>query len=74
MDKQLVSVLRVVCDSIVAVIVDDTGACAERNLSVEVGEEVEPIMMVMLCDSEFRMEYHPMDKVRELAHTSPDAA
>ena len=73
-DKQLVSVLRIVCDTIVAIIVDDAGACAERNLPVEVGEEVESVVMVMLCDGEFRMKHHPMDEVRELAHASTDAA
>ena len=45
--QQLVGVLTVVAKTIVQVVIDDTRSRAERNLSVVVRKEVNPVMMMM---------------------------
>lgn len=70
---QLVSPVGIVAHTIVDIVVRDAGACTEGYLTTEIGEEVEPVVVVMFNDGEIAMEHHPVDEVRELAQAAPNA-
>lgn len=72
-EPQLVGVVGVVLDPIVEIVEGNAGARAERDLSAVVGEEVKPVVVVMLGDGEIAVEHHPVDEVGELAHAASDA-
>ena len=67
MQTKLIGVLRIVADAVVDVVVRDAGARSERNLTTEVGEEVETIVMMMFDNGQIAVEHHPVDQVRQLA-------
>ena len=70
---QLVWGIGIVAHAVVDIVVGDAGARAEGDLAPEVGEEVEPVMMVVLNDGEVAVEHHPVDEVRQLAQAATDA-
>ena len=70
---QLVSPVGIVAHTIVDIVVRDAGACTEGYLTTEIGEEIEPVVVVMFNDGEIAMEHHPVDEVRELAQAAPNA-
>ena len=51
--QQLIGTRSVVLHSVIQIVIDDAGARSERYLAVEVGKEVETIVMMVLCDGEF---------------------
>ena len=67
MQTKLIGVLRIVADAVVDVVVRDAGARSERNLTTEVGEEVETIVMMVFDNGQIAVEHHPVDQVRQLA-------
>ena len=72
-ESQLIGVGGVVSDAVVDVVVGDAGAGAEGYLPAVVGEEVETVVVMVLGDGEVAVQYEPVDEVRQLAQTAPDA-
>ena len=67
---QLVSIVSVVAETVVKVIIHYRCTCTKGDSSVEIGEKVDLIVVVMFGYGEFGVEYHPVDKVSHLAHTA----
>ena len=72
-EAELIGVRGVVAEAVVDVVVGDAGAGAEGNLAAEVGEEVEPVVVMMLRDGQVAVQHEPVDEVRQLAHAAADA-
>ena len=70
---ELIGVLCVVAETVVDIVVRNAGACAEGNLAAEVGKEVEPVVVMVLRDSQLTVQYEPMDEVRQLAQAAANA-
>jgi len=70
---QLVGVGGAVAYTVVDIIIGDAGAGTERYLAAEVGEEIQPVVVVVFGDGEVAVQHHPVDEVRELAHAAADA-
>ena len=70
---ELIRHVGIVAHTIVDIVVGNTGARTEGDLTTEVGKEIEPVVVVMLNDGEIAMEHHPVDEVGELAQSAPNA-
>jgi len=70
---ELVGVVRIVPHPIIEVVVRDAGTGAEWDLPTEVGEKVQTIVVMVLRDGQLAVQHHPVDQVRQLAHSASDS-
>ena len=71
-NNELIGDIGIVSETVIEIIVHYGSTCAEGYGTVKIGEKVYLVMMMMLCDGKLGMEYHPVDKVRHLAHTAAE--
>lgn len=67
---ELIGVVRIIPHPIIKVVVRDASARAERNLPTEVGKKVQTVVMMVLRDGQLAVQHHPVDQVRQLAHSA----
>ena len=63
-ESELIGVSGIIAETVVDIVVRDAGASAEGNLTTEVGEEVESVVVMVLRDGQFAVQHKPMDEVR----------
>ncbi len=58
--SELIGILGIVAEAVVNIVVRDAGAGAEGYLAAKVGEEVESIVVMVLRDGQFAVQYEPV--------------
>ena len=72
-DEKLERRPRRVLKAVIQIVVGNGRADPERDLSAAVGEQIKPIMMMVLHYTQRRMEHQPVQQVGELAQPAADA-
>lgn len=72
-DEKLERRPRRVLKAVIQIVVGNGRADPERDLPSAVGEQINPIMMVVLHDTQRGMEHQPVQQVGELAQSAADA-
>ena len=60
---ELIGVGGIVSDAVVDVVVGYAGACSERNLTAEIGKQIQSVVVVVLCNGQLTMQYKPVNQV-----------
>ena len=72
-DEKLERRPRRVLKAVIQIVVGNGRADPERDLPSAVGEQINPLMMVVLHDTQRGMEHQPVQQVGELAQSAADA-